>query len=144
MGTRTRLTSVESVHEEGSYVCLVRESSGADGEVVVVPCEDGVAAYRNFCVHESDQRLAREGIGAILRDGEIICPRHGSTFDSCSGFCDNGKAEGLTLAEVDVAVEDGDVYLVDDGLTYLWDGGLGDDDGDETGDGPSSTSHVNF
>ena len=144
MGTRTRLTSVESVHEEGSYVCSVRESSGADGEVVVVPCEDGVAAYRNFCVHDSDQRLAREGIGAILRDGEIICPRHGSTFDSCSGFCDNGKAEGLTLAEVDVAVEDGDVYLVDDGLTYLWDGGLGDDDGDETGDGPSSTSHVNF
>lgn len=144
MSSRTRLTSVEAVHEEGSYVCSVREDNGLDGEVVVVPCEDEVAAYRNFCVHESDQRLAREGVGAILRDDEIICPRHGSTFDSCSGFCDNGKAEGMTLADVDVEVEDGQVYLVEDGLTYLWDGVLGDDDEDGGADMPSSTSHLNF
>jgi nitrite reductase/ring-hydroxylating ferredoxin subunit len=120
MGRRRRLTSVESVHEEGSYVFSVREDRGGEAEVVVVPCEDGVAAYRNYCMHETDQRLAREGIGAILRGGEVICPRHGSTFDACSGECDNGKAEGMTLAEVGVVVEDGQVLLVDDDVTYLY------------------------
>ncbi|WP_323676108.1 Rieske 2Fe-2S domain-containing protein [Halorubellus sp. PRR65] len=144
MSARTRVTSVESVHEDGSYLFAVRDSYGDDGEVVVVvPCEDGVAAFRNYCVHESDQRLAREGVGAVVRDGGMICPRHGSTFDTCSGDCDNGKAEGMTLADVDVVVEDGQVYLVDDSLTYLYEGPVqgGDDDGDEM---PSSTSHINL
>jgi nitrite reductase/ring-hydroxylating ferredoxin subunit len=141
MGARTRLTSVESVHEDGSYLFTVRDSYGEDGEVVVVPCEDGVAAFRNYCVHESDQRLAREGIGAVIRDGKMICPRHGSTFDTCSGDCDNGKAEGMTLADVGVVVEDGQVYLVDEDLTYLYDGPVHDDDDDDM---PSSTSHINL
>lgn len=142
MATRTRVTSVESVHDAGSYLFTVRESYGEDEEVVLVPCEDGVEAYRNYCMHETDQRLAREGIGAILRDGEIICPRHGSTFDACSGECDNGKAEGMTLAPVEVEVEDGEVYLVDDSVTYLWEGGRSDDDDDD--DMPNSTSHINL
>lgn len=143
MCARTRVTSVEAVHESGSYLFAVRDSYGEDGEVVVVPCEDGVAAFRNYCVHETDQRLAREGIGAVVRDGEMICPRHGSTFDTCSGDCDNGKAAGMTLADVDVAVEDGQVYLVDESLTYLYEGAVrgGDDDDDDM---PSSTSHINL
>jgi nitrite reductase/ring-hydroxylating ferredoxin subunit len=143
MGTRTRLTTVESVQESGSYRFTVRESYGEDEEVFLVPCEDGVAAYRNYCMHETDQRLARAGIGAIVRDGEIICPRHGSTFDACSGHCDNGKAEGTTLAPVEVEVEDGEVYLVDDDVTYLWEGGLSEDDDDDD-DMPNSTSHINL
>jgi nitrite reductase/ring-hydroxylating ferredoxin subunit len=142
METRTRLTSVESVHEDGSYLFAVRDAHGEDGEVVVVPCEDGVEAFRNYCVHESDQRLAREGVGAVIRDGELVCPRHGSTFDTCSGDCDDGKAEGMTLADVDVTAEDGQVYLVDDGLTYLYDGPVRGEDGDD--DMPSSTSHIDL
>jgi nitrite reductase/ring-hydroxylating ferredoxin subunit len=142
MSARTRLTSVESVHDEGSYLFTVRDSYGEDDEVVVVPCEDEVAAFRNYCVHETDQRLAREGIGAVIRNGEMICPRHGSTFDTCSGDCDDGKAAGMTLADVDVTVEDGQVYLVDDDLTYLYDGPVQGDDEDD--DMPSSSSHINL
>jgi nitrite reductase/ring-hydroxylating ferredoxin subunit len=140
--TWTRLTSVEAVHEAGSFLFSVRESYGEDCEVVVVPCEDDVEAYRNYCMHEIDQRLAREPVGAVLRDGEIVCPRHGSTFDACSGDCDNGKAKGFSLSAVDVAVDDGQVYLDDDAVTYLYDGPLQDDDDDD--DAPSSTSHINL
>jgi len=123
-------------------VFSVREDRGGEEEVFVVPCEDGVAAYRNYCTHETDQRLARDGIGAMVRDGEVICPRHGSTFDACSGECDNGKARGTTLAEVAVTVEDGQVILVDDSVTYLYEGSLRDDEGDDGG--PSSSSHLQF
>ena len=43
-----------------------------------------------------------------------------------------------TLVEVDVAVRHGQVYLTDDDLEFVAEGGI-DDDGD-----PSSTSHLTF
>ncbi|RQG97896.1 Rieske (2Fe-2S) protein [Natrarchaeobius chitinivorans] len=140
MGVRMRLTTVETVHEEGSWLFTVRDQYGADEEVVLVPCEDGVEAWINRCTHES-QRLDT-GRGAAMRDGQIICPKHGSMFDSCTGYCDNGEAAETTLPSVDVTVEDGTVYLTDDEVSYLRDGGI-DEDEDEDG-GPSSTSHLSF
>ncbi|WP_436931013.1 Rieske (2Fe-2S) domain-containing protein [Halosimplex halobium] len=59
--------------------------------------------------------------------------------DACSGECNNGEAAGTTLPDVDVTVEDGEVFLVDDEYTFEHEGAI--DDGD---DGPSSTSHVGF
>jgi len=100
-----------------------------------------VKAWKNFCQHETDQRLDRGvGNGAVMRDGGVVCPKHGSVFDSCSGYCDNGKAAGSTLVEVEIEVENGSVYLTDDDLTYRHDGGIDDDDGDM----PSSSSHLTF
>ena len=98
-----------------------------------------VTAWKNFCMHEPDQRLDRGGdVGAAMRDGQVICPRHGSMFDLTSGYCDNGDAAGQTLVEVEVAVSDGVVYLTDDALTFDHEGGIDDDDM------PSSTSHLTF
>jgi nitrite reductase/ring-hydroxylating ferredoxin subunit len=155
--TRTRLTTVDSVPENGSYLFTVRERDGRREEVILVRCDaadasdagavddtDGdqpVEAWRNFCQHETDQRLDR-GFGAAVRDGEVVCPKHGSMFDTCTGYCDNGKAADSYLSGVDVAVEDGVVYLTDDTVDFRHDGGIEDDgDGD---DGPSSTSHLTF
>lgn len=46
-------------------------------------------------MHEPDQRLDREiGTGAAMREGQLICPRHGSMFDAETGYCDNGDAKG--------------------------------------------------
>ena len=59
-------------------------------------------------------------------------------FDAGTGYCDNGKAAGSTLVEVDVKERHGRVYLTDDDLEYVGEGGI-DDDG-----GPSSTSHLTF
>ncbi|WP_435320441.1 Rieske (2Fe-2S) protein [Haloarchaeobius sp. TZWSO28] len=135
----TRLTTVDEIPENGSYLFTVRESHGTEEEVILVRQPDCIEAWKNFCQHETDQRLDR-GMGAAMRDGEIICPKHGSMFDACSGDCDNGKAEGLSLVPVDISVNRGVVYLTDDDCEYLHDGGI--DDGD---DGmPGSSSHLQF
>lgn len=150
-----RLTTVETVRERGSWAFTAREGDD-DREVFLVPCADEpeggagaaepddpdrpVRAWINRCTHE-DQRLHREGVGAVTRGGSVVCPKHGSAFDACDGSCDNGEAAGTTLREIDVAVRDGAVFLTDDDLTYLYEG-LPDDDGDD--EGPSSSSHLTF
>jgi nitrite reductase/ring-hydroxylating ferredoxin subunit len=144
MTVRTRVTEVGDVPEMGSYLFTVREPGGSEEEVVLVRCEGEertVKAWKNFCQHETDQRLDRGvGNGAVVRDGGVVCPKHGSVFDACSGYCDNGKAAGSTLVEVGIEVENGTVYLTDDDLTYRHDGGIDDDDDDM----PGSSSHLTF
>ncbi len=140
MTSRYRVTSVADVHEEGGTVFTVRDEHGGDEEVLLVPCEDGVEAWVNRCTHEA-QRLYREGVGEVVRNGEVVCPKHGSMFDTCSGHCDNGEAADTTLVDVDVTIEDGQVYLTDDNVRYLHDGMKQDNEDDG---GPSSTSHLQF
>ncbi|WP_436909263.1 Rieske (2Fe-2S) protein [Halosimplex marinum] len=151
MADGARLTTVEDVREDGSFLFTATNSFDMEEEVIVVPCDEevaadggapvdgegGVAAWINRCTHEA-QRFDT-GRGVPMRGGEIICPKHGSMFDACSGECDNGEAAGTTLPDVDVTVDDGDVFLTDDEYTFEHEGGV--DDGD---DGPSSTSHVGF
>ncbi|WP_226021801.1 Rieske (2Fe-2S) protein [Halomicrobium salinisoli] len=137
MAGRTELTSVETVHEEGSWLFTATDERGDAEEVLLVPCEDGVAAWINRCTHEA-QRFDT-GRGAPIRDGQLICPRHGSLFDSCTGYCDNGEAADTTLPGVDVEVEEDTVYLVDEDYDFSHEGEADEDDGT-----PSSTSHIGF
>jgi len=147
MSDRTRLTTVETVTDRGSWLCTVRDPHGVEEEVILVPCPDeadpgtGVEAWMNRCTHEA-QRLNR-GFGAALRDGEIVCPKHGSMFDACTGDCDNGEAAGTTLVGVDVTVAEGVVYLDDRRYEFDHEGGIDDGNGEDDGDdGPASTSHL--
>ena len=87
-----QLTTVEQVHDDGSYLFTAEDRYGDPEEVVVVPCADGVEAWRNRCTHE-DQRFDT-GRGVPMRDGEIICPRHGSLFDACDGTVTTVKRPG--------------------------------------------------
>lgn len=138
---RRELTSVDEVEREGSWLFTVEDTYGELDEAIVVECSTGdvpVAAWINRCMHE-DQRLHRAGVGAIIRDGEIVCPRHGSLFDTCTGACDNGEAAGTTLIDLAIEIEHDSIYLVDERYTYVETGPL--DDGD---DRPSSTSHIQF
>ena len=138
---RYRLTDVETVTEEGSWLCTV-QVSGEEQEVILVPCDGDhpVQAWVNRCTHE-DQKLHRESVGAVIREGGIVCPKHGSVFDSCSGECENGPADGTTLLAVDIETENGQVYLTDDDARFLRQGSADDSDDDET---PDSTSHLRF
>ncbi|WP_135830526.1 Rieske (2Fe-2S) protein [Halorussus halobius] len=173
MADGARLTAVETVRDEGSWLFTVRDQYGEPDEIILVPCEDDrdepVRAWVNRCTHEA-QRFDR-GFGAPMRDGEILCPKHGSMFDACSGYCDNGEAADTTLVDVEVTVEDGDAYLTDESYDFAHEGSIedGDDGADEaeeaSGDGandedgddrdlpswatddddddmPSSTSHI--
>lgn len=130
------LTTVATVAEEGSWLFTVEGPHGDPEEVLLVPCDDGVEAWVNRCTHES-QRLD-PGRGAAIRDGQVICPRHGSMFDACTGYCDNGEAADTTLVGVDVTVEDGAVHLTDPDRRFRHAGGIDDDAG------PGSTSHLSF
>lgn len=135
------LTTVETVNREGSWVFTIEDTVGQIDEAILVPCEDGdepVRAWINRCMHE-DQRLHRAGIGAAIRDGLIVCPRHGSMFDTCSGKCDNGEAAGTRLIELDIEVRDESIVLTDDTVELCHPGPEDDDD-----DGPQSTSHIQF
>jgi nitrite reductase/ring-hydroxylating ferredoxin subunit len=133
-----RLTSVATVHEKGSWLFTVTDDRGEAVEVTLLPCEDGVEAWVNRCTHE-DQRLDRGGeVGAVLRGGGVVCPKHGSVFDACDGGCENGPAEGTTLLDVEVTVNRGDVFLTDDAYEFAHEGASEDDDG------PGSTSHLRF
>ena len=133
----THIADVADVPDIGSYLFTAEDAFTNEQELILVRCDDepGIEGWVNNCTHEN-QRLDR-GTGAAMRDGEIICPKHGSMFDACSGECDNGEAAGTTLPSVEIAVVDGSAFLTDDNYTYLHDGGVGDDE-------PSSTSHISF
>ena len=133
----TLVASTDEIPAVGSYLLTVREPDGSLEEVILLDLEDGVSAWKNYCQHETDQRFDR-GDGAATRGDQVVCPKHGSMFDAETGYCDNGKAAGSTLVEVDVAVRHGQVYLTDDDLEFVAEGGI-DDDGS-----PSSTSHLSF
>lgn len=156
MADRTELTTVETVHEEGSWLFTIWDRYGNQDEVILVPCEDGieqnstgsrsvtddgVEAWINRCTHEA-QRFDT-GRGVAMRDGRIICQKHGSMFDACTGYCDSGEAADTTLPSIDIAIEDGTVYLTDDEVSFAHAGGIGANDDDDD-DGPSSTSHLSF
>ncbi|SEP31165.1 Ferredoxin subunit of nitrite reductase or a ring-hydroxylating dioxygenase [Halogranum amylolyticum] len=138
MNDATRLAALSDISVDGSLLVTVREADGSEEEVIVVRTDDCVAGWKNFCQHETDQRLDR-GFGAAIRGGEIVCPKHGSMFDGCSGYCDSGKAAESTLVEVEVAVEEGVIYLTDDQCSFLHKGGIDEDDGT-----PGSSSHLTF
>lgn len=138
MNEATRVTKLSELSAGESLLITVREADGSKEEVIVTRTDECVAAWKNFCQHETDQRLDR-GFGAAIRDGEIVCPKHGSMFDGCTGYCDNGEAAESTLVSVDVDVRDGVVYLTDDRCEYLHEGGIDDDD-----DTTSSSSHLTF
>jgi nitrite reductase/ring-hydroxylating ferredoxin subunit len=142
MTSRYRLTSVETVEEEGAWLFTVRDQHDENKEVLLVPCPDPagepVEAWVNRCTHEA-QELYREGVGAVIREGEIVCPKHGSVFDSCSGYCDNGEAAETTLVSVEIEIEAGQIYLADENVQFIYEG-PSNDNGSDTG--PSSTSHL--
>lgn len=138
---RRELTRVDVVEREGSWLFTVEDAYGELDEAIVVECSTGdvpVTAWINRCMHE-EQRLHRPGVGAVIREGEIVCPRHGSMFDACTGACDNGEAAGTSLIDLAIEVEQERIYLVDDRFSFVEPGPL-DDDEDE----PQSTSHIQF
>ena len=138
MPNGTHIADVSEVPDSGSYLFTAEDGFTNEREVILVPCEDdpGVEAWVNTCTHESQS--LDTGSGAAMREGQIICPKHGSLFDACSGECDNGEAAGTTLPSVEIDVSDGEVFLTDENYTYLRDGGIDNDDG------PGSTSHLSL
>jgi len=116
--------------EEEREAILVRaDGNGAessDGEAANGD-ESEVAGWLNYCQHFTHITLDK-GSGAEMRDGEVICTNHGAYFEADTGRCSFGPCEGAFLTEIDVRVEDGTVYLVDDDYIFVAAGGIETDD----------------
>jgi len=140
MDERSRIATVESVGESDSILFRVRERDGDDDpqEAILLGSGDETYAYLNYCQHFTHIRLDK-GSGAPLRDGEVVCTNHGAMFDVESGKCTFGPCEGAYLDPLEVAVEDGAVYLADEDYEFVGTGPIETDDVDLT-----STSNVEF
>ena len=126
MDEASRITAVEEIPEDSSFLFTVRDGFDLE-EAILVQLADGVVAFENYCPHWRDVRLDK-GSGATMRGNELVCEKHGATFERDSGACTFGPCEGAVLETVDVEVEDGDVYLTDDRYAFENQGPSGEHD----------------
>jgi len=126
MDENRRIAPLDDVPADSTLLFTVRD--GFDLEEAILTRLDGaVAAWTNYCPHWTDVRLDT-GDGAAVRDGELVCQKHGAIFERNSGRCTHGPCEGAVLDEVEVAVADGAVYLADDRYEFEHLGPSGDHD----------------
>jgi nitrite reductase/ring-hydroxylating ferredoxin subunit len=111
MDAASRIAALDEVPADGTLLFTIRDGFDRE-EAILTRLADGVVAYRNRCQHWTDVRLD-SGDGAAMRDGELLCQRHGALFERATGYCTTGPCEGATLETVDVAVKNGAVYLTD-------------------------------
>jgi nitrite reductase/ring-hydroxylating ferredoxin subunit len=112
------IVEVSAVPEDSTLVFTMdHRESGETGEAILLSSEDDVTAWRNCCQHQRHVPLD-PGDGAVLREGELVCTRHGATFGAEDGHCTYGPCAGASLETVEVSVEDGTVYLVDEDWSF--------------------------
>jgi len=108
-----RIVAAEEV-TAGETVVFTATAGFEKTEGFLTRLDDGtVVAFTNYCPHWRDVRLDK-GSSALVRNGEIVCQKHGATFEKASGHCDFGPCEGAVLDTFEVTVDDGAVYLTDD------------------------------
>jgi nitrite reductase/ring-hydroxylating ferredoxin subunit len=118
------IVEVTEIPPDSTVLFTIRHrETGERGEAILVSSGEDVLAWRNCCQHQRHVRLD-DGDGATMRDGELVCTRHGATFEAENGSCTYGPCAGATLEAVGIAVEDGTVHLTDDAWDFL---GLGRD-----------------
>lgn len=115
-----RIVAVSEIPNDTTFLFTIR--NGFDEEEAILVEQDGeIRAWRNYCQHWTDVRLDK-GKGATVRDGELVCGKHGALFEAVSGVCTYGPCEDAVLEAVDIAVEDGAVYLTDPDYEFVQQG----------------------
>jgi nitrite reductase/ring-hydroxylating ferredoxin subunit len=119
MASQRRIAAVDEVPHETTYLFVLRETdSGEKREAILVRADGEIRAWLNYCQHYTHINIDK-GSGAEMRGEELICTNHGAYFEADSGFCNFGPCEGAYLTDVEIAIEDGDVYLVDDDYEFV-------------------------
>jgi nitrite reductase/ring-hydroxylating ferredoxin subunit len=126
MDDAAKIAPVEDVPADSSLLFTIRDGFDTE-EAILLKLSDGVIALKNYCPHWTDVRLDK-GSGATVRDEELVCEKHGAIFETATGDCTHGPCEGATIDEIDVTVQDGDVYLTDDDYEFENRGPSGDHD----------------
>lgn len=128
MATRRAVAPVDDVPAETTYLFTLRETdSGDEREAILVRTDGELYVWLNYCQHYTHIKIDK-GSGAEMRGDELICENHGAYFESDTGFCNFGPCEGAYLNDVEIAVEDGTVYLTDDDYEFVRAGPAESDD----------------
>lgn len=127
MDEERRICDIEEVPKDSTLLFTVRNGFDLE-EAILTKLDDGsVVAYTNYCQHWTDVRMDK-GSGALVRNGEIVCQKHGATFQKDSGLCDFGPCEGAVLPDYEVTIEDDGVYLSDEDYEFVQLGPSGEHD----------------
>ncbi|WP_458206157.1 Rieske (2Fe-2S) protein [Haladaptatus sp. NG-SE-30] len=120
MDEDSRIAAVAEIPDDTTFLFTIR--NGFDEEEAILVEQDGeIEAWRNYCQHWTDVRLDK-GDGATVRDGELVCGKHGALFESDSGVCTYGPCEGAVLDAIEITVEDDVVYLTDSDYEFVQQG----------------------
>ena len=112
MDEERRIVAAEEVTAEETVV-FTAKTGFETTEGILTRLDDGtVVAYTNYCPHW-DVRLDK-GSSALVREDEIVCRKHGATFEKAGGYCNFGPCEGAVLDTFEITVADGAVYLTDE------------------------------
>ena len=93
--TGRRLAALDAIPDGGGLII-------ASPAVVLIRAGSAVHAFSAVCTH---QGCAVDKV----RDGRILCPCHGSSFDAATGAVTGGPAP-RPLPSIQVSVQDGSVY----------------------------------
>lgn len=118
MAPESRITSVENVPDDSTFLFTVRTGDDGEKEAILVSLNGAVTGWLNYCQHFTHIRLDK-GSGAEIRDGEILCTNHGAYFEEDTGLCTYGPCEGAYLEEIETETRDGDVFLTDGDYEFV-------------------------
>lgn len=110
--TPRRIAALEDVPTDGTLRCEAIDGQYGT-EFILRRGGETAFAWRNSCPHQPEVRLD-PGDGAIVTDAHVVCHEHGARFERGDGTCTHGPCRGAVLDEIDVAVRDNEVYLVDE------------------------------
>jgi len=131
MTSGERITDVAAVPEDTTLLVTVEERDGGEQrEAMLIQTDSEVKGWFNYCQHWRDVNLDT-GDGAMVRDGEIVCKRHGATFETDDGECTFGPCEGAVLNELPVRTTAGGVFLDTDEYEFVHVGPREADDDDD-------------
>ncbi|WP_435152769.1 Rieske (2Fe-2S) protein [Haladaptatus sp. DFWS20] len=120
MEENSSIATLAEIPDDSTFLFTIRDGFDEE-EAVLVTQDDDVLAWKNYCQHWTDVRLDK-GNGATMRDGELVCGKHGALFEADSGVCSYGPCEDAVLDSVDVTVENGAVYLTDPDYEFVQQG----------------------
>ena len=128
-GDFIRLGAVVGVNVGGSSVSVACSDTASEGRVIArvsevplgsaIEFRDENSGERALLVHREDGQFVaysvvctHQGCVVLYRDGELVCPCHGSVFDPARGGAAVRGPARDPLQEVEVETEDGKVVRV--------------------------------
>lgn len=139
MESGQRITAVENVPSDSTFLFTVRKKGSDEKDEAILTRRDGaVSGWINRCMHFQHIRIDK-GSGAPMRNGDLVCSNHGAMFESDTGLCTHGPCESAYLETIEIAVRDDEVHLTDDEYEFVREGAVEKDPADLT-----STSNIEF